>query len=117
MISNGIDIVNINRFDKIVNKYGKVNLKNKFLLRIFTINELSYLISRNAKINTIAARFSAKEACIKAYNPIYKITNLHDLEILEDIPLVKLNKKLHKNISISISHEKDYAISSCVVQY
>jgi len=117
MIYCGNDIVNIDRFKSIVLKYGKIDNSNKFLNRIFSNDELVFLKTKNFNINTLAGRFSAKEAVIKALNTIYKISTLKEIQILNDIPVVKLDKVLNiKNITISISHDANFAISLCIVE-
>jgi holo-[acyl-carrier protein] synthase len=116
MINCGTDIVEIKRFNKLLLKYGNIDENNKFLKRIFTIKELVFFKSKNFHIQTIAGRFSAKESVIKAISLYYKISTYKDIEILNDIPKVYL-KKAYKldNISVSISHETNYAISFCIV--
>ena len=66
IISIGTDILNLERFEKILNKYDQ-----KFINRIYGKNEI--LISKNKShisINYLGKRFSAKEAIWKALNPI-----------------------------------------------
>ena len=47
MISNGIDIVEIDRFSKLITD-------NNFLNKYFTSNELDYIKKRNNNLSTIA---------------------------------------------------------------
>ena len=58
MITTGIDIIEIERIEKIVRTYT-----NRFLNRIYTQEELNYCRGRYPQL---AARFAAKEAVRKA---------------------------------------------------
>ena len=69
MISNGIDIEDISRFE------GKtLETDLKFLSRIFTQNELNYCFSFGNPAPHLAARYCAKEATVKALSNIYNRT-------------------------------------------
>lgn len=57
----GIDIIEIERIEKSVKRFGE-----KFLSRIFTSKELEYCMSKASKYQHLAARFAAKEAIAKA---------------------------------------------------
>lgn len=57
----GIDIVDINRIERIYNKFG-----NKFLEKIFNPIEIDYISEKKNKAETIAALFSFKESISKA---------------------------------------------------
>lgn len=118
MLSCGTDIVSIGRIKKTLLKHGDINSKNKFLNRVFTKNEISFFKTRNFNNETIAGRFAAKEAVIKALSQKVKISILKDIEILEAIPKVVLKENFNlKNISVSISHEHSYAISFCILEF
>ena len=110
MISNGIDLVIINRFDKIKN--------NKNLLSsIFNKNELKYIEKSNYSSKTIAGMYAAKEAFLKAIKKGINHYSLLDIEISHNddrCPFIILHNSLkdkYNNISVSISHDGDYAIS------
>ena len=61
-ITNGTDIIEINRIKQNIEKYG-----DKFLKRIFTKKEIEYCEKRkNSKYQSYAVRFAAKEATYKA---------------------------------------------------
>lgn len=57
----GIDIIEIERIKKSVDKFG-----NRFLEKVFTKKEIEYCESRANKYQHLAARFAAKEAIAKA---------------------------------------------------
>ncbi len=109
----GIDIVYIPRIKKLVEKHGAPSLNNKFIKRIFSKEEISHIINRKDPYPGLAGRFAAKEAVIKAVQPIKKLVDLKSIKIKGKIPKVELkDSKLNKlDISVSISHDGDYAIA------
>lgn len=116
MISNGIDIVQISRLDKL-----KIN--DNFMKKIFRDNELNYIKKHNNSSKTIAGMYAAKEAFLKAIKKGINDYALIDIEIIHDsnsAPYILLHNTLdnsnYKSISISISHDGDYAIASCLIQ-
>ena len=61
IIGIGIDIINIKRIKKIIDKYGK-----KFIFRCFSNNEINRSEKEFNTIHSYAKRYAAKEACAKA---------------------------------------------------
>ncbi|PCI33799.1 MAG: holo-ACP synthase [Alphaproteobacteria bacterium] len=61
VIGLGNDLVNIERIDHSVTRYGQ-----RFIDRIFTDIEQAYCEGKAARISNYAKRFAAKEACAKA---------------------------------------------------
>ena len=112
----GTDIIEINRIEKAVQN-------EKFIKRIYTKNEIEYCESKGLqKYQSYAGKFSAKEAIYKALNT--KITDFKwtDFEILNDKtgkPYVKFDISIEglKDIEISISHCKEYAIAYVVAVF
>ncbi len=116
MLSNGIDILRIKRFDDIKNK-------DEVMKKIFNDNELAYIKGHNNASNTIAGLFCAKEAILKALKKGINDYALTDIEIIhndDQAPFVIFHNELLKlnikNISISIAHDGDYAIASCIIE-
>ena len=65
IIGIGTDILNLNRFKKIIDKYDQ-----KFINRIYGINEIQISTNKlNNSTNYFGKRFSAKEAAWKALSP------------------------------------------------
>lgn len=123
MINTGVDIVEISRIERIIK-----NKKEKFYRRLFTKDEITYLESRNNKANTVAGLVAAKEAVGKILGTGIGSISWTDIEIVHNDagkPMVNLNpkikEKLHKlnmtEISLSISHEKEYAIAFAIGYY
>jgi holo-[acyl-carrier protein] synthase len=115
----GIDIVRVQRIQDAVEKWGE-----KFLLRVYTNDEIAYCYKRKNPYPSLAARFAAKEAFIKAISSGIPLS-FSDIEISNSDtgqPLLKLKRtlddfiktKLIKKISLSLSHEQEYAVA-CVV--
>lgn len=113
IIGTGVDITEVSRLRKAVDRWG-----DDFLNRIFTRKELENAKSRGSLFQHLAGRFAAKEAIFKALN--VKELNWKDIQILNDKfgkPNVEiLNRNCREeDIHISISHVKSYAVASAVV--
>lgn len=121
-IKTGIDIIEIERVKESIE-----STEGKFCERVYTQREIEYCESKKAqKYQHYAARFAAKEAVFKAISS--KLQSKYDIEwkdieILNDEsgrPYVELSKKFMeqiKDIDISISHCKQYAVANVVVVY
>mgnify|MGYP001156478609 FL=1 len=117
-MASGIDIIRVGRIDEL-------RAKERFLTRVFTPKELTYVAEKNYSSRTIAGMFSAKESILKALGlGLGGGLALRDLEILHDkrnkpylnVEVDKLKNHLLargiEGIEVSISHDGDYAISS-----
>ena len=121
--SCGIDIIEIKRIQKAIEK-----LNDKFLKKIYTIKEIEYCNSKNnLKYQHYAARFAAKEAIFKAISDKlkdkYEIT-WTNVEIINDIngrpKITFINTDVAnkiKSIDVSLSHVKEYAIANCIIVF
>lgn len=121
-ISCGIDIIEIDRIENCIKK-----LKTRFLNRVFTDEEIAYCESKKIqKYQSYAARFAAKEATLKAIGRFlenkYQI-NWKDIEIInqpDGKPKININYDFNnriKDIDVSISHCKSYAVANVTVLY
>ena len=108
----GIDIVSINRIEKLINKF-----KDKALLRFLSKKEIK--ISK-LKIETIAGFWASKEAISKALGVgIGKKLSFKDIKIYKTKkgqPKFRLSKKAQKRFnikksSLSITHDGGFAIA------
>lgn len=118
----GIDIIEIERIQKAVEKYGE-----SFLKKVFTEKELKYCRNRRVlKYPELAVRFAAKEAYAKAIgtgiagfgrpNSGVKWT---DIEVTNDSygkPLLSIKGKISEKVQVSLSHSRDYAVASVHVE-
>ena len=123
MIKTGVDIIEVSRIKNLIDKDNNVS-NNNFIKRIYTDSEIKYSESKNfMRYESYSARFAAKEAIYKAISE-YIETLWKNIEIINDEkgrPKVNLyfdfsNRIKIKNIDISLSHIKDYAVASCVVE-
>jgi holo-[acyl-carrier protein] synthase len=110
----GIDIIEIARIEKAITRWGE-----GFLRRVYTDLELRLY---RKKPSSLAARFAAKEAVIKALGKPAGGVRLREIEILSEPsgkPLVNLYGKTQNQakglgldkLAISLSHSREYAIA------
>ncbi len=113
VIGIGIDIIEIDRIKRSVDKFGE-----KFLHKLFTVDEQKYCLSKKNSYQHFAARFAAKEAIIKTLSSIReKPAVWTDMEIYNEpggLPKVKLHNDLSQYINesqdmkITMSHSENY---------
>lgn len=115
----GIDIIEISRIEKAIKK------NPRFIEKIFTVEEIKLFEERNFRSNTIAGYFAAKEATAKALGTGIRNMQWRDIEVKKDSmgkPFIKLHNnariiaysKSIKDIHLSISHSKEYAIAQAI---
>ena len=115
-INLGVDIVLVDRINKILNS----KTKSRFLNKIFSHSEISDSKNRQNQSEYFSGRFAAKEAIKKALSS-YDETDMPSFKSLEILnsesgkPYVLINSKKQSNINISIAHDGNYAIAFCVV--
>lgn len=118
-IGIGADIENIDRFSKL-----DLEKDRNFLDKIYTQKEQRYCLSKSNPYPHFAARFTGKEAILKAINSLIskpsESISYNEIEILNNqygVPRAKIkNKKLGKfNILITLAHCKDKAIAFAIV--
>lgn len=119
-VTCGTDIIEVDRI-----KQSIENLGDKFLNKIYTKKEIEYCRSKNVmEYQHFAARFAAKEAIFKAISELLENKNeitWTDVEIINDtngkprVNFVNKNYPNIKQIDISMSHLKEYAIANCVI--
>ena len=119
-MQTGIDIVKIDRL-------AKYQDDEKFLNKYFSKTEVEYIKSKQNGLQTLAGLYACKEAVLKALGiGIGAGIDLKEISINHNkngMPYVEIDAKLQyylnllncKDISISISHDGDYAIAICVV--
>jgi len=118
---NGIDIIEIGRIKRAINRNGK------FLERLFTSVEREYISSRNENVNTIAGLFAGKEAISKSIGSGIREFRWKDIEIDHDNmgkPLVVLKGVANEiakargitDIHLSISHTDNHAIAFAIAE-
>lgn len=119
IVGIGTDIIEIDRIKKAVEK------TTGFLEKIFTKKEIEMFSNRNMRFETIAGNFAAKEAVVKALGTGMRGISFIDIEVLRDElgkPYVNLSNKIKEkyplelNIFISISHNKENAVSFVLIE-
>ena len=116
----GTDIIEVARIKDSIERSGKT-----FLNIIYTPAEIEYCESKkNAKYYHYAGRFAAKEAIYKAVSSLldYKYDiSWHNTQVINDesgspkVEFLDIDVKKIKDIDISISHCKEYAVATVVV--
>lgn len=103
----GIDIVDVSRMEGIMKRFG-----DRFLNRVFTDKELDYVRKRMRIQESLAGRFAAKEAFIKAYG---ETVGFKEIEILQQggKPYIEFRGRIYREVSIS--HERAYAVAVVVI--
>ena len=119
MLTTGVDIIEISRIRDVLNSY-----QSRFLKRIFTDMEIAYCRGRAPNL---AGRFAAKEATMKALGTGIRGVGWKDIEISRKesgAPYVLLHGRAArradilglKDVSLSISHSRDYAVAFVVLE-
>jgi holo-[acyl-carrier protein] synthase len=115
--SVGIDMIELDRVRKVLRKYP-----DRFIHRVFTPAETAFCRGR---VPELAARFSAKEAIMKALGTGARSVAWRDIEVLPDQrgkPLVYLYGGAAERaerigleaIDISLTHLESFAVASVV---
>ena len=123
IVGCGIDLVKIERIEKIIKKWG-----DNFTSRVFTLLEREYCEKKKGnKYQSYAGRFAAKEALLKSLGLGLKGINWKEIEIENNElgqSIIETSGKLKKIASekgvskyfITISHTKDYAIAQVILE-
>lgn len=121
-IGLGTDIVSLERMK------GVLARQPRFLMKVFTENEQVYCAPKGeAKVSAVAGHFAAKEAISKALGSGIGEIGWKDIEVSHlpsGKPLVILHKKAKeqaellgvKQIHISISHEREFAVAVAILE-
>ncbi|MBA7668432.1 Holo-[acyl-carrier-protein] synthase [subsurface metagenome] len=111
----GVDIVEIGRIERVMERWGE-----RFLKRVYTEAERDDCQNRAPEL---AVRFAAKEAVMKALGTGIKGVGWREIEVLSNRngkPLVYLHGGAQQKarglglgeLAISLSHSRDYVIAS-----
>ncbi len=111
MVFNGIDLVEISKFDSLLNDKA-------FIDKVFNKEEMDY-INKHYAAQTMAGLYASKEAMLKAMKKGINNYSLKDVLILHEdsgAPYIVLQGDIQRdykldNISLSISHDGLYAIA------
>jgi len=116
----GVDIVKVERLREAAGRWG-----GRFLKRVFTDREIAYCMARHEPYTSLAIRFAAKEALIKALGgDLFRLKEIEVLNRPDGSPFINLGEKLKeilsikgvKKIHLSMSHEREFGIAFVVTE-
>ncbi len=123
IIGTGIDLVEIERIERTVNRYGE-----RFLNRVYTAAEQAYCLGKRTSAESLAARFAAKEAGAKALGTgISRGVNWLELEVVRrpgQRPTLHFHGRAREiaerlgvtGAALSITHTAQLAMASVVLE-
>jgi holo-[acyl-carrier protein] synthase len=123
IVGLGTDLVRIERFRTFV-----ADEKTALLGRLFTLGEREYAFAKQDPAPHLAARFAAKESCLKAFGTGWRDgISWHDMEVVPDElgrPDLQLSgraaeiaaEKQVGVVHLSYSHDGDYAVATVILE-
>ena len=117
LLTTGVDIIELDRIKKVMERWGQ-----RFVQRIYTKDEQAYCRGR---IPQLAARFAAKEAVMKALGTGIRGVGWREVEVVRmrgRAPTIRLHGRAlayaerlgYRQLAVSLSHSRDYAIAFVV---
>lgn len=122
IFGTGIDIIEVSRIKAVMER--DIGFREK----IFTPGEIAYCETKKHKFENYAARFSAKEAFLKAIGTGWRFgIRFADIDVFHDEygkPMIRLSGKAEElsreegisKIHVSLSHLKEIATAIVVVE-
>ena len=120
IVGSGIDLVEIGRIQHSLDRYG-----SRFLGRVYTAGEQAYCLRKRNAAESLAARFAAKEAVIKAFAEPDVPFPLREIEVTREgpVPLLRLSGAVAERAqhqgwlssSLSLSHADCHAMAVVLV--
>jgi holo-[acyl-carrier protein] synthase len=119
----GVDIVNIGRLRRVIDRWGK-----RFISRVFTAREIDFCLQGPKSVSSLALRFAAKEAFSKAIGMgMTKGIRWRDIEIVHNPngrpdlhvtgeALSFCHKKGIRRWYVSLSDESSYGVAVVVLE-
>jgi holo-[acyl-carrier protein] synthase len=119
MIYTGVDLIEIPRIARVLERYPK-----RFLDKVFTPGEQAYSRGRAPQL---ASRFAAKEAVMKALGTGVRGVPWKDVEVtrqpgkapeilLHGTARTRAEKMGIHRLALSLSHSRDFAVASVVAE-
>lgn len=121
VVAVGVDVVEIDRVQRVLERWGEA-----FLARVYTPEELQRASGRG-RVASLAARFAAKEAVMKALGCGSDRVGFREIEITHE-PSGKPRVMLHGRaalaarragvvaVHVSLSHGREYAAAVAVAE-
>ncbi len=123
IIGTGIDIVNMDRIERVMARWGDL-----FLRRVFTEKEIVWCQKRIRPPECFATRFAAKEAFLKAIGwGLRNGIQWTDIEV-ENNPMGKPSFSFHRKATevlntlriekalLTLSHDRPYAVAHVLLE-
>ncbi|MEZ4606498.1 MAG: holo-ACP synthase [Deinococcales bacterium] len=117
IIAVGIDIIELERIEKVWNRY-----RNRFIERHFTQEEIDYVFSKSNPLPSLAARFAAKEAFQKCWRESYGWKEVW-VSRTSRKPELCFSERIQEELDakswvahLSLSHSKEYAVAIVVLE-
>jgi holo-[acyl-carrier protein] synthase len=119
----GIDLVRVSRVEESLARFG-----DRFMKRVFTEGEIAYATAApSLAAERFAARMAAKEATVKALRMGHQGVGWRQIEVCRDpsgAPELRLHGRAEEiataagadELSVSLSHEGDYATAVVVTR-
>lgn len=123
IVGLGTDLARVERFRTFV-----TDNKTALLGRLFTLGEREYAFAKKDPAPHLAARFAAKESCLKAFGlGLREGISWQDMEVVPDElgrPDLQLSgraaeiaaEKQIEVVHLSYSHEGDYAVATVILE-
>ena len=123
ILGSGVDLTEVSRIREAISRYG-----DKFVSRIYTEGEISYVESKANRFERYAARFAAKEAAMKALGTGWR-RGVHwkDFEVA-NLPTGRPTLLLHgaakdiaaelgvRQISVSLTHTSETGMAFVILE-
>ena len=100
----GVDIVEVSRIGRLKGLYGA-----KFLTKVFTDEEIRYATTKKRADESLAGRFAAKEAFMKAWGQRLPWTQIEICSGERGKPFIMFRGARYDGVSIS--HERAFAVA------
>ena len=123
IVGTGVDIAEVKRVQQALDRFG-----DRFLLRVFTPDEVRYCTKRHNVAERLAARFAAKEAAMKAIGTGWRNgVSWRDFEVARQPggrPLLRLSGRGAeiaaalgcRRTHLSLSHTASQAIAYVILE-
>jgi holo-[acyl-carrier protein] synthase len=123
IVGTGVDLAEVPRIEASIARFGR-----KFVERIFTPREIAYVERKANRSERYAARFAAKEAGMKAIGTGWRHgVRWQDFEVA-NLPSGKPTLRLYgvaaqiadklrvRNVSLSLTHTREYGMAHVILE-
>jgi len=123
ILGTGVDIAEVSRIRESIERFGE-----RFLRRIFTPGEIEYCERRAGRFESLAARFAAKEAAMKALGTGWsRGVRWRDIEVVRpkgQRPTLQFHGEAAaiaarlgaNNVALSLTHTSEQALAHVILE-